>query len=33
MPLEPAGATPAAYAYPLLVKQLLHAARATAGDQ
>ena len=33
MPLDPAGATPSAYAYPLLVKQLLHAARATAGDQ
>ena len=33
MPLEPAGATPSAYAYPLLVKQLLHSARATAGGQ
>ncbi|MBL8434620.1 MAG: fatty acid--CoA ligase [Zoogloea sp.] len=33
MPLDPAGATPSAYAYPLLIKQLLHAARATAGDQ
>ena len=33
MPLDPAGATPSAYAYPLLVKQLLHSARATAGDQ
>ena len=33
MPPDPAGATPSAYAYPLLVKQLLHAARATAGGQ
>ena len=33
MPLEPAGATPSAYAYPMLVKQLLHSARATAGGQ
>ena len=33
MPLDPAEATPSAYAYPLLVKQLLHSARATAGDQ
>ena len=33
MPLEPAGATPSAYAYPLLIKQLLHSARATAGGQ
>ena len=33
MPLDPAGATPSAYAYPLLVKQLLHSARATAGGQ
>ncbi|MCK6388508.1 MAG: AMP-binding protein, partial [Zoogloea sp.] len=33
MPIDPAGATPSAYAYPLLIKQLLHSARATAGDQ
>lgn len=33
MPPDPAGATPSAYAYPLLVKQLLHAARATAGGR
>lgn len=33
MPLEPIAATPSAYAYPLLIKQLLHSARATAGEQ
>lgn len=33
MPFEPIPTTPSAYAYPLLIKQLLHSARATAGDQ
>ena len=33
MPFEPIVTTPSAYAYPLLIKQLLHSAKATAGDQ
>lgn len=33
MPFEPIVTTPSAYAYPLLIKQLLHSARATAGEQ
>ena len=33
MPFEPIATTPSAYAYPLLIKQLLHSSRATAGDQ
>lgn len=33
MPFEPIATTPSAYAYPLLIKQLLHSAWATAGDQ
>jgi fatty-acyl-CoA synthase len=33
MPFEPIATTPSAYAYPLLIKQLLHSAKATAGDQ
>lgn len=32
MPPDPAGATPSAYAYPLLVKQLLHAALVKGTD-
>ena len=31
MPLQAIEVTPSAYAYPLLIKQLLHTARATAG--
>jgi fatty-acyl-CoA synthase len=33
MPFEPIATTPSAYTYPLLIKQLLHSAKATAGDQ
>ena len=33
MPLQPIATAPSAYAYPLLIKQLLHSAWATAGDQ
>lgn len=33
MPFEPIETTPSAYAYPLLIKQLLHSAWATAGNQ
>ena len=33
MPENSIAITPSAYAYPLLIKQLLHSARATAGDQ
>lgn len=33
MPLHAIDRTPSAYAYPLLIKQLLHSARATAGEQ
>ena len=33
MSFEPIATTPSAYAYPLLIKQLLHSARATAGEQ
>lgn len=33
MPLEPITVAPSAYAYPLLIKQLLHSAWSTAGDQ
>ena len=33
MPLHAIDVTPSAYAYPLLIKQLLHSARATAGEQ
>ena len=33
MPFEPIATTPSAYAYPLLIKQLLHSAKATAGNQ
>ncbi len=33
MPLQSIEVTPSAYAYPLLIKQLLHSAVATAGDQ
>ncbi|MCK6410961.1 MAG: fatty acid--CoA ligase [Azonexus sp.] len=33
MSLQIIEATPSAYAYPLLIKQLLHSAWATAGDQ
>ncbi|HRD34839.1 MAG TPA: fatty acid--CoA ligase [Rhodocyclaceae bacterium] len=33
MPTEPIQVTPSAYAYPLLIKQLLHTPLATAADQ
>ena len=33
MSLQAIEVTPSAYAYPLLIKQLLHSAVATAGDQ
>lgn len=33
MSLQTIEATPSAYAYPLLIKQLLHSAWATAGEQ
>jgi acyl-CoA synthetase (AMP-forming)/AMP-acid ligase II len=33
MPLEPIAVTPSAYAYPLLIKQLLHTPRAVAAEQ
>ena len=33
MPFEPIVTSPSAYAYPLLIKQLLHSTKATADDQ
>jgi hypothetical protein len=33
MQFEPIASTPSAYAYPLLIKQLLHSALATAASR